>query len=280
VVKYLRGLKSFSIFNPANVLKKIFKFDGGGKGAVEKLIGVDFPFIKFAKGGIVPGKAKFPGNDLRNDTVPALLSPGEYVIPRSDMKNFAFGGSVGGFLGDLVGGVTSFTSNLISDIANATGLPSAIASLTLSLVPDKLREILQFLLNTFGNLDIPRFVSEPIDYTKEIVGKNVDFLKPQIKKLVGLQTGGTIPGGFPNDSFMAGLSSGENVVDRSTNMRLEKFLDKSENNSDMATTNVLLAKIVGLLATGQTVDARVELNKREFANIILELNRTNARLTA
>lgn len=37
----------------------------------------------YAHGGVVPGHAKFPGDDERNDTVPARLSPGEVVLPRS-----------------------------------------------------------------------------------------------------------------------------------------------------------------------------------------------------
>ena len=36
-----------------------------------------------AKGGRVPGKAQTAGNSPRNDTVPALLSPGEIVVPRT-----------------------------------------------------------------------------------------------------------------------------------------------------------------------------------------------------
>lgn len=36
-----------------------------------------------SKGGHVPGKARVFGDDERNDTVPAMLSPGEIVIPRS-----------------------------------------------------------------------------------------------------------------------------------------------------------------------------------------------------
>lgn len=34
-------------------------------------------------GGPVPGKAKFKGDTLKNDTVPAMLSPGEMVVPRT-----------------------------------------------------------------------------------------------------------------------------------------------------------------------------------------------------
>lgn len=36
-----------------------------------------------ASGGQVPGKAGVKGNSLKNDNVPAMLSPGEIVIPRS-----------------------------------------------------------------------------------------------------------------------------------------------------------------------------------------------------
>lgn len=38
-------------------------------------------------GGKVPGKAKVDGDSYTNDTVPALLSPGEIVVPRSAAKD-------------------------------------------------------------------------------------------------------------------------------------------------------------------------------------------------
>lgn len=40
-----------------------------------------------AKGMMVPGKAKVSGNSLKNDTVPAMLSPGEVVINREIMQS-------------------------------------------------------------------------------------------------------------------------------------------------------------------------------------------------
>lgn len=67
-----------------------------GKGTVEDTLGVDIPFLKFAQGGLVPGT----GN---KDTVPAMLTPGEVVLPKDVVKlfqeagliqNFAFGGVV------------------------------------------------------------------------------------------------------------------------------------------------------------------------------------------
>lgn len=39
--------------------------------------------IAAAHGALVPGRARVAGNSSRNDTVPALLSPGEIVIPRT-----------------------------------------------------------------------------------------------------------------------------------------------------------------------------------------------------
>lgn len=43
----------------------------------------EYPDEVFNNGGNVPGKAKVPGDNLQNDTVPAILSPGEIVVPRS-----------------------------------------------------------------------------------------------------------------------------------------------------------------------------------------------------
>jgi TP901 family phage tail tape measure protein len=54
-----------------------------GKGRIENWLGFDIPFVRFAQGGIVGGKAKVKGDSPLNDTVPALLSPGEIVVPRS-----------------------------------------------------------------------------------------------------------------------------------------------------------------------------------------------------
>jgi len=41
----------------------------------------------FAEGGVVPGKANVPGDDPRNDTVVAHVSPGEVIVPRSKASN-------------------------------------------------------------------------------------------------------------------------------------------------------------------------------------------------
>ncbi len=59
-------------------------------------------YLCMLMGGKVPGEAKVAGNSKENDTQPALLSPGELVIPREvpktgpAMENFARNAPVGG----------------------------------------------------------------------------------------------------------------------------------------------------------------------------------------
>ena len=42
---------------------------------------------RFLKGGVVDGRASVPGNSPKNDKVPAVLSPGEIVLPRTVAQN-------------------------------------------------------------------------------------------------------------------------------------------------------------------------------------------------
>lgn len=44
-------------------------------------------FLNLAEGGKVPGKAEVPGDSYANDKVPAMLSPGEIVVPRSKSQD-------------------------------------------------------------------------------------------------------------------------------------------------------------------------------------------------
>jgi len=121
-----------------------------GQGFVEKLLGIDIPFLKFAHGtiwgsgryGIVPGSARVAGDSFENDVVPALISPGEAVIPRSvvqqhrplvealvqkaqisdvinsvlPVKKFGFGGWVGSAVHNIVGGVGHAVSDTFKSI--------------------------------------------------------------------------------------------------------------------------------------------------------------------
>ncbi len=61
---------------------------GGGGIAVAQggeIPPTNLPATNFRAGGPVPGAARAPGNSPANDTVPARLSPGEFVVPRTAM---------------------------------------------------------------------------------------------------------------------------------------------------------------------------------------------------
>lgn len=99
----------------------------------------------------------------------------------------------------------------------------------------------------------------------------------------GLAKGGTIPPGFNNDTFSAFLSSGELVVPRDDVDRLRGFLDQQETgtgNADNGLIAALLAQILTALNQPMTVTTQANINGKAFADIILKLNRNNARLTA
>lgn len=59
-------------------------YGSSGSAASGAPVGSSGPTLKFkAHGGMVSGAAEIPGNDIKNDKVPHMLSPGEIVIPRS-----------------------------------------------------------------------------------------------------------------------------------------------------------------------------------------------------
>jgi hypothetical protein len=81
---------AINAINPSALFEKIFRIPSnafGDKGAVERALGIDMPFLSFARGGKVPGSATVSGDSVLNDKILALLSPGEVVIPRSAMSD-------------------------------------------------------------------------------------------------------------------------------------------------------------------------------------------------
>lgn len=69
------------IFQGAGAAVGLHKADGGmipasaGRSSFSQ-------YLNASDGAVVPGQAKVSGDSLKNDTVPAMLSPGEIVIPR------------------------------------------------------------------------------------------------------------------------------------------------------------------------------------------------------
>ncbi len=95
-------------------------------------------------------------------------------------------------------------------------------------------------------------------------------------------TGGQVPAGFPNDSFPARLTSGELVIPPGDTARLSQFLDRQtgvvSGGSDVQLT--LLAQILAALQSPINVSTTAEVNGRALADIMLQLNRQNARVSA
>lgn len=313
--KFFETLKDlFEKYNPISLLSKLFRFDGGGKGVVESFIGLDFPFVKFATGGRVPGVSKVGGDSLKNDTVPALLSPGEVVLPRSVVKGgtgkvfeflkdiglpigqFGFGkliGSVGKVFSSVASSAGAFATNAvegIGDLGSAlargdiNGVLDSIKQSFLNIgqitLPKEIRDVIETLIRLGAKVNVVDFIKNPVNAAKNSVLTIRDsFLQPGFKKMVHLQSGGEgkvlgVPQGFPADSFRANLTSGELVVDRSTANQLKQFL-----NSPNQQNESLLTQIHQLLSRPMQVQTTVELDNRAFANILLDLSRTNARVT-
>jgi hypothetical protein len=101
-----------------------------------------------------------------------------------------------------------------------------------------------------------------------------------LKKKLGFAHGGEVMSvGAPfQDSINAKVQTGEFWVDRSTTKKLKKQLD----DGGMGGNQVLLdelKKITLLLSQPQTVTTEAKINNDAFAKIILNLNRTNQRLS-
>jgi hypothetical protein len=73
------GAQAAPSFQASNPTEERFARGYNCGGMVEK---------DYTKGGVVPGKAKVAGDSPMNDTVPAKLSPGELVVPRSLVAEF------------------------------------------------------------------------------------------------------------------------------------------------------------------------------------------------
>ena len=92
------------------------------------------------------------------------------------------------------------------------------------------------------------------------IGGGVGDFIGGIGDIFGFASGGTVPQGFPNDSFPAKLTSGEMVIDRSQNERLQEFLDLQSQGSS------------------QPIVVNIQVGEQQLASTILNLNRNGFRL--
>lgn len=78
--------------------------------------------------------------------------------------------------------------------------------------------------------------------------------------------GGIVPGGFPNDSFPAQLTSGEGVIPVDTMRRLDQYLSRADAGG-------------GQSSGGGTTIIKLVVGEQELANVLLSLNQRGFRVS-
>ena len=199
-----------------NFFEELFRFEGGGTGAVEDFLGFDFPWFAFAEGGVVPGKATVFGDSYKNDTVPALLSPGEVVIPRSKMQDPANarlvsaimkGEEVGMHARGLIGNIKDVFSgkksvgDALKDAGTAIvdGVKEGFRAIGDVLTPDWIADLWDSLKRFISNIDLKKLISDPWNTIKGAIKASLDFLSEPFKKMMSLDNKGK--GGGRADNY-------------------------------------------------------------------------------
>lgn len=99
---------------------------------------------------------------------------------------------------------------------------------------------------------------------------------------VSFSEGGTIPNGFPNDTFgPARLTSGEIVVPKDDSKMLRSFLESQQNNkgnNNAEANTAILGRIMESLDRLASNSVVIDLDQQALAESILILNKQNARL--
>ena len=185
-------------------------------------------------------------------------------------------------------------SNIVSGIRNA--LQTAFSSFTsafsrITSVFDKLREGMDQLRRAFQPLvDALNVVKEALNKVGGAFGGGGGGgggLLNRAKSALGFSKGGTVPkyaadGMFVprgTDTVPAMLTPGELVVPRDMVGELSSFLSKQKGETVSQDTAILTA-ILQALQAPTTVNSEVKINQSVFAEIMLQLNRQNARVSA
>lgn len=213
--------------------------------------GFDIPWLKFAKGGMVPGRAKVKGDSSQNDTVPALLSAGEYILPRSVTQDktlmkaimqllkgvkaptFALGGKVGDYFSKRLSikGITTGAKQIGSDFLDFIKEPISGPLIGPSYrstesffseidLVEPLKSIWSFIKELGSGFSFPEFFKNPFGFLMSIIKDTIGgWVEPKVSgwfenAFSHFATGGLVGGQSFGDTVPAMLSSGEFVVNR------------------------------------------------------------------
>jgi len=90
-------------------------------------------------------------------------------------------------------------------------------------------------------------------------------------------TGGTIPTGFPNDTFPARLTSGEMVVPKDDVSRLSDFLDNQSNGGHGIDVRALAAALAEVI-NARPMQVSVEIGEQQLATAVFNAKRRGFRI--
>lgn len=193
----------------------------------------------------------------------------------------------------LLDAITNIASALVAPFSNA------IAPLTSAILP--LTESINGLLGPINDLiaALKGGKGGGAGVLSESFGKVTDAINkiPGVKQateVFGRATGlfrakgGIVPmyaadGAFVprgTDTVPAMLTPGELVVPRDLVGELGQFLAANANSGGPTAQDAMLAQILSVVSAPVVVQSEVKVNQNAFADIILQLNRQNARLTA
>lgn len=238
----LQGLGKFfqdtlNSISPGNLLQKMFAKDNDEPGPVEKALSrltgqdINVPWVRFAKGGIVPGDPLVGGDSVLNDRIVALLSPGEAVIPRTKMQDptikkivemimngdfkppmFKNGmldraekeaGNAGGAVSSTVGGVVQSAKDAYKSGQDAAQQLEQAANDAGGYISDKYKEAVSWL---------EQF--DPSKLWEKLKEKGMASFKPMMDNAPKFHTGGLVPAFAGGGEVPAILQPGEFVVQR------------------------------------------------------------------
>lgn len=154
------------------------------------------------------------------------------------------------FVGELVAGAGQFVVRILEGAVNFVGKLLEGAG-----------QFIQKLIDEIGKGigDIGGNILNPGGKGGSSIIPGVNIIPDSIPIIGGLfAKGGLVPEGFPNDSFPARLTSGEQVIDRTDNERLSRFLDQQERGTER---NLTVNLIIG---EDQLAKVMLNLNRRGF----------------
>lgn len=232
-------------------ISNLFSFPES-KGTVEGWMGVDLPVLKFAEGGVVPGIAPVRGDSPKNDNQLSMLSPGEWVIPRSitqdkekatQLQQVISGDVPQFFMGAIrkAGEVTG-VSKAISDVGEATGVNDILegAEQAIKGLSTELKAVYDWVTKYIGSVDIGSFALDPIGSVMGMIEDGISkYVKPRAEGMMeSLAKKSFHSGGFVGNNGMANLQGGEFVMRKSAvnNIGLQNLMGMNSGSS-MAGSN-------------------------------------------